>query len=67
MTKTTRLIALLAGLGAAAPMVANAAPFFTPHAKLVQEINQTYGTQFKVPGQTAPVAAAQHRAAQRRS
>ncbi|MCF3945984.1 hypothetical protein AiwAL_03335 [Acidiphilium sp. AL] len=61
MTKTTRVIVLLAGLGVAAPMIASAAPFFTPHAKLVQEINQSYGTQFKVPGQSAHMAAAPHK------
>ena len=67
MTNITRVIALLAGLGVFAPMVASAAPFLTPHAKLVQEINQSYGTQFKVPGQNAHVAAAQHQVAPHKS
>ena len=67
MTNTTQVIALVAGLGVFAPMIASAAPFFTPRAKLVQEINQSYGTQFKVPGQNVHMAAAQHKLAPHKS
>lgn len=60
MTRTVRTIALLAGLGAVAPIAANAAPLLTPHEKLVQEINQAYGTRFQVHDQTgAQVAVTQ--------
>lgn len=51
MKNLTLGLALLTAIGTFAPVAAQAAPFFTPHAKIVQEINHSYGTQFKVPGQ----------------
>ncbi|HEX7388475.1 MAG TPA: hypothetical protein VF286_00095 [Acidiphilium sp.] len=60
MTRTVRALALFAGLGVIAPVAANAATFLTPHEKLVQEINQAYGTRFNVHDQTgAQVAVTQ--------
>jgi uncharacterized protein (DUF697 family) len=56
MVKISHVVALVAGLGALSPMVANAAPLFTPHSQLVQEINSSYGTQFTVPAQSAYTA-----------
>ncbi len=56
MFKTSRIVALVVGLGAVSPIAANAAPLFTPHGQLIQEINRTYGTQFKVPAKPAHTA-----------
>lgn len=57
MTKLTLVTAFVAGLGALTPMVANAGALFTPHDRLVHEINNSYGTQFKVAGHNVNNAA----------
>lgn len=51
MKITSLCLAFLTVFGAFTPVVAQAAPCFTPHAKIVQEINHAYGTRFKVPCQ----------------
>lgn len=51
MKTMTRTIALLAALGALAPMTANAATFLNSHDQLVNKINNAYGTQFKTHAQ----------------
>lgn len=56
MRKFSRAILVAAGFAVVAPLAANAAP----SAKLVQEINNAYGTSFKVPAQHATVAARTH-------
>jgi hypothetical protein len=58
MNKLTRTIALIAALGAIAPVAANAATFGNTHDQLVQKINNAYGTQFKT-GHAAPATPAQ--------
>ena len=59
MRKLSRTILVAASFAAVAPVAANAAShsLFTPSAKLVQEINNSYGTTFKVPAQHSTVAA----------
>lgn len=52
MTKLKLTLALLTGFAAFTPVFAQAGSFLTPHQKLVQEINHSYGTQFKVQGQS---------------
>lgn len=56
MKTMTRTLALVAALGALAPMTANAASFFNSHDQLVQKINNAYGTQFKTNANAANVA-----------
>ena len=58
MNKLTRAIALIAALGAFAPVAANAATFGNTHDQLVQKINNAYGTQFKT-SHAAPATPAQ--------
>jgi predicted PurR-regulated permease PerM len=60
MRKFAVLMTVLASVGAFAPVAANAASFFTPHAQLVQEINNAYGTQFNVPNHHLTTATAQN-------
>jgi len=50
MTNLKLTLALLTGFAAFAPVFAQASDLLTPHQKLVQEINHSYGTQFKVQG-----------------
>jgi hypothetical protein len=67
MRNVSRIVGLAAVLAAATPFAANAAPhsLFTPSAKLVQEINNSYGTSFKVPAPHATMAARHQAPAQR--
>lgn len=58
MKNISRAVALLASVAVFAPVAGQAASLFTPSAKLVQKINNAYGTQFTAPGVTAPVATA---------
>ena len=57
MTKMTVITAFAAGLGALTPMAANAGALYTPHDRLVQKINSSYGTQFKVASHDVNAAA----------
>jgi hypothetical protein len=68
MRRFSRVILLSAGFAVLAPFAANAAPhsLFTPSARLVQEINNSYGTSFKVPAHHADMAA-QHQARTQRA
>jgi hypothetical protein len=73
MRKVSRIMILAASFTAVAPFAANAAThsLFTPSAKLVQEINNSYGTSFKVPALKMQLShanmAAQHQARTQRA
>ncbi len=59
MRKISRIVILASSFVAVAPFAANAAThsLFTPSSKLVREINNSYGTTFKVPASHANMAA----------
>jgi hypothetical protein len=70
MIRLQQLLSVTAFALTLTPLVATAAPFFTPHNKLVREINRTYGTTFPqgdqarmAHHQTRTVRIANHRSA----
>ena len=69
MRKISRIVILAASFVAVAPFPANAAThsLFSPSAKLVQQINNSYGTTFKVPVSHTDMAAQHQARAQRAS
>ena len=67
MRKISRIMILAASFAAVTPFAASAAThsLFTPSSKLVQEINNSYGTSFKVPVAHTNLAAQHQTRAQR--
>ncbi len=62
MTKFATAAALIAVLGIAMPIIAQATPTTAQHDQLVQKINNAYGTQFRVHTSSVNTAASDSQA-----
>jgi hypothetical protein len=47
MSSLKKLVVALSLMASFAPLAANAGSFFTPHAQLVQKVENTYHTHFR--------------------